>query len=112
MIRLLVSFGKWLDARFPEKVIITPSELEQFKKDVQLCKALVPQVDTLVSRLSVVEANAVHKGAVQDLIIAVKMLKDEYVSLKASLGMSRIGDAEIRAMLSGEPINGDNEENG
>lgn len=65
---------------------------------------MLPQIETLVQRLSVVETNAVHKGAVNDLITAVKLLKDEYVSLKASLGMSRIGDASIRAMLNGEDI--------
>lgn len=104
MIRLMISLGKWLESRFPAKVQVLEADYLDLKKDIQLCKALLPQIDVLVSRLSVVEKNAVHKDAVSDLINAVKLLKDEYVSLKASLGMSRINDASIRAMLNGEPI--------
>ena len=107
MIRILVRFGRWLDQRFPEKLVVTTESYTSLQNDIQSCKALISQVDLLVQRLSVVEKNAVHKDAVSDLIKAVKALKDEYVSLKASFGMSRIGDSDIRAMLNGHPIQGD-----
>lgn len=106
MIRLLVHLGTWLDKRFPEKRVVSLQDWES----LQGCKALIPQVETLVSRLSVVESAAVHKDAVQTLIVHVQQLKDEVASLKAGLGMNRIGDSQIRAMLNGEPvIQGDNE---
>jgi hypothetical protein len=107
MFRVLIKLGKWLESRYPEKLIVTERDYLQLKQDIQLCKALLPQMDTVLQRLSVVETNAVHKGAVSDLITAVKALKDEYVSLKASLGMNRIGDASIRAMLNGMPLEGE-----
>lgn len=108
---MLAKLGRWLQTRFPEKLVISVQDYEALKADIQLCKALLPQVETLVSRLSTVETNAVHKQAVQDLINVVKSLKDEYVSLKASLGMNRINDADIRAMLNGTPLQED-ENNG
>ena len=108
---MLAKLGLWLQTRFPEKLVISVKDYQELKQDIQLCKALLPQVETLVQRLSVVETNAVHKQAVQDLINVVKSLKDEYVSLKASLGMNRINDADIRAMLNGTPLQED-ENNG
>ncbi len=109
MIRLLSKLVNWLEVRFPEKLVVTEADYRELTQSIQTCKALIPQVDAVLSRLSVIETNAVHKQAVQDLIVAVKALKDEYVSLKASLGMSRIGDAEIRAMLNGLPIQGEDQ---
>jgi len=99
-----------LEQTFPEKSLL---QAKLSSHDAELSE-LRSKLDTfennlapLIARLSVVESNAVHKGAVSDLISLVKGLKDEYVSLKASLGMSRIGDSEIRAMLNGQPIDPD-----
>ncbi len=113
MIRLLVKFGKWLDKRFPEKLVVKVDDYEALHTEISLIRGQLNDnglsLHKALERLSVVENNAVHKQAVQDLIQAVKVLKDEYVSLKASLGMNRIGDSSIRAMLNGEPL-GDNNE--
>jgi len=108
MIRLLVKLGQWLDARFPEKIEVSLEAYNTLKEDIQVCKNLAANMDVVIKRLSVVEANAVHKDAVQDLITVVKSLKDEYVSLKVSLGMNRIADSDIQALLNGTPIQGDN----
>jgi hypothetical protein len=110
---MLAKLGQFLMTRFPEKVTVTTTELLTMRAQIDVASSCLSEhqkhIDVILQRLSIVEANAVHKDAVQDLITVVKSLKDEYVSLKASLGMSRIGDADIRAMLSGEPIQGDNQ---
>jgi hypothetical protein len=88
--RLLIKLGRWLDKRFPEKVVLTRAE-----------------IDALILRITAVEQNAVHKGAVSDLVLIVKQVKDEFASLKTSLGMNRVGNDDIEAMLNGTPITGD-----
>jgi hypothetical protein len=107
MIQLIVRLGKWLETRFPEKVVVTLEKYGRLEYDIANCVEKSTQIDLILTRLSVVETNAVHKAAVQDLITAVKDLKNEYVSLKASLGMARIGDSDIKAMLNGEYIDPD-----
>jgi hypothetical protein len=97
-----------LETRFPEKVVVTAENYLSLHAEMSLITARIKELEQnlapLVQRLSVVEANAVHKGAVQDLVSVVKGLKDEYISLKASMGMSRMGDSELQAMLNGQPI--------
>ena len=112
MIKLIVRLGKWLETRFPEKFVVTAERYNKLENDIAVCIEKTTQIDLILNRLSSVETNAVHKGAVSDLITAVKTLKDEYVSLKASLGMARIGDADIRAMLNGSPIDPEDTNNG
>lgn len=100
----LAKIGQFLMTRFPEKVVLQASDVEALKADVSKCLELVPQVELIIQRLSVVEQNAVHKGAVADLIQAVKNYKDELVSMKTGLGLNRIGDPEIAALLNGIAI--------
>jgi hypothetical protein len=106
---MLAKLGQFLLTRFPEKVQVTSADYAELKADILRCKEQALQIDVLIQRLSVVESNAVHKQAVQDLIVVVKSLKDEYISLKASLGMARITDTDIQALLNGNPIQGDNQ---
>ena len=118
MIRMLVKLGHWLETRFPEKVTLALSDYEGLKNklsgqdaELGLLRAkldmLEANIEPIVSRLSVVEVNAVHKGAVQDVLTAVDALKNEYVSLKASLGMAVIQDKGIKALLNGYPTEGE-----
>lgn len=104
MIRLLVSLGKWLDRRFPEKLQVSQKSYDSLREDIQTCLNLSKQIDTLVQRVSVLEQNSVHKLPVQELVGVVKVIKEDLTSLKASMGLNRINDASIRAMLNGEPI--------
>ena len=68
-------------------------------------------MEAVLKRLSVVETSAVHKDAVKDLVLAVKAYKDELAAMKVGLGLSRIGDPEIKAMLNGIPIPSSEEPN-
>lgn len=104
MLRWLIKLALWLDRRFPEKLVVKLSDYVELKAQLEALLPLLPQVETLVSRVSVLETSAVHKGAVQDLVGVVAQVKDEVASLKTSLGFNRIGDASIRAILNGEPI--------
>jgi hypothetical protein len=115
MIRLLVNLGKWLDRRFPEKVVVKAEEWEAVKTCLESLNArldpLEKDVEAMLKRLSVVETSAVHKGAVQDLVSAVKVVTDDFTSLKVSLGMNRIANSDIQAMLNGEYISPSEESN-
>ncbi len=108
MIRLLVKMGKWLETRFPEKVVVTAESYEQIHTELSMLRSELQEAQLSLSksldRLSVVESNAVHKDAVKDLVEVVKAVKLEYSSLKASMGFTPIKDEEIRAMLNGEQI--------
>lgn len=110
MIRLMVKLGKWLDSRFPEKVIVTTDQYLQLHAELGMLRSQVQDLsislNTALERLSVVEANAVHKGAVSDLVLVVKELKDDYASFKASMGFvsKPASNKEIEAMLNGEII--------
>jgi hypothetical protein len=121
MIRALVRFGKWLEARFPEKVVVTlrdytvladlvadsGTELDLLRSELRELKA---NHEATIDRVGRVEASAVHKGAVQDLVAVVKVLQTELVALKANLGWSKpvLEDAdkarEVQAMLNGEVL--------
>jgi len=86
MIRLMVRFGKWLEARFPEKVVVTQQDYT-----------------ALLNRISAIEQNAVHKGAVADLVGVVKKLDQDYNSFKVSMGFVP-EKKTLEAMLNGEVI--------
>jgi hypothetical protein len=76
MIRLLVKLGVWLDKRFPEKVVVTAAEYQ-----------------ALLVRMRTVEEHSAHIDAVKVVISEVKKLKDEYASLKTSLGINRVTES-------------------
>lgn len=108
MIRLLVKLGQWLDHRFPEKLVVNVENYMSLHAEVSMLRATLndtkASLDKALERLSVVEVNAVHKGAVQDLVSAIKLIKEDYTSLKANLGFNRVGSDEIQAILNGEPL--------
>ena len=88
MFRLLIKLGKWLEARFPERL-----EVSKF------------DYDALIQRVSQLEQAAVHKDAVRDVIQVIAQVKNDLSSLKTSLGFSAGPEAaKIEAFLSGEPV--------
>jgi hypothetical protein len=114
MIRLLVKLGAFLDKRFPEKRVVLAKdydallsriealdiELSEIRKKAELA---VSSGEIAVSRLCTLEASAVHKNAVRDLVLVVKDVKEEFTSLKASLGMTaHAAGADLSHMLNGE----------
>lgn len=99
MIRTIVRLGAWLDTRFPEKVVIKISDY----------KALLENICVLEMRLSAIEKASVHKDAVKDLVLVVKSVKDDFQSLKTSLGFSRQANPELNAVLNGEYLGDQNE---
>jgi hypothetical protein len=105
MIRMLVSLGHWLEARFPEKLEVVASDYLTLKAQVDVLISLSKQYEVSIQRISALEKAAVHKGAVQDLVSVVAGLKQELASFKTSLGFS-VGPevAKIEAYLSGEPV--------
>ena len=110
--RVWTAVANWLDRRFPEKTIVTVENYMSLHTELSMLRSLLvdmkPQLDKLNERMSVVESNAVHKGAVSDLVIAVKTLKEDYATFKANTlgGGKPITDAEINALFNGGPING------
>lgn len=93
MLRLLVKLGKWVEARFPEKLEVSKSDYE-----------------ALIRRISSLETAAVHKDAVKEVIKNVLQIKNEVSSLKTSLGFAAGPEAaKIEAYLSGEPVNQENQ---
>ena len=87
MLKLIIKLGKYLENRFPERVVVTPADYA-----------------ALLQRIAVVEQNAVHKGAVSDLVKAVKALKDDQDSFKASMGFTPQKGQVLEAMLNGQMI--------
>lgn len=117
MIRLLVKLGRWLDSRFPAKVIVTESDYAKLHHDISICMEKIEQVIDIQKRLVAVEAGlvdmqkaAVHKDAVKDLVLVVKSVKEDFQSLKTSLGFNaRQANPELSAVLNGEYLGGSNE---
>jgi len=117
VIRLLVKLGKWLESRFPAKVIVLESDYQDLKSrlialEQQLeAHASVAQlaeqnVTAVVDRIGKIEAAAVHKGAVGDLVKVVSELKADLASFKTSIGFrTQVGNSELQAMLNEESIN-------
>ena len=115
MIRLLKKLVLWLESRFPEKVVVLAedytvlkarifaldAEINHLREELKIASS---SIEVAVSRLGVVESSAVHKDAVKDLVLATQAIKDEFTSLKASLGMNKVINSDIQAMLNGEPL--------
>lgn len=112
---MLAKIGQFLMTRFPEKRVVTVTEYEALRQRIASLDAEISglrsqlndtslSLNTAISRIGTLEAHSVHKGAVQDLVDVIRQVKDEMASLKAGLGMNRVGDADIRALLNGEPV--------
>lgn len=115
MIRLLVGLGKWLDSRFPAKVVVTQAQYDYLHEvmkghDEEISivrkgiRELGMSLDKALERLSVVESNAVHKEPVQAVIKELMDLKEEYTSFKANMGFRPVENNELHAMLNGQYI--------
>jgi hypothetical protein len=117
MIRLFVRLGKWLEVRFPAKFVVTAEAYAELKDSLACAKVeidllrsdlktLADSHNATVDRVSHVEASAVHKGAVGDLVGHVQALKNELTAIKANLGWNRVPTdrPELEAMLNGEII--------
>ena len=117
MIQWLIKLGKWLETRFPKKLVITEAAYTELSNTIHRLHEEVGMLRNdvktqnlntvaLIDRIATIEASAVHKGAVKDLVSAVQTLKDDYVSFKASMGFNRKPEAvtELQAMLNGEMI--------
>lgn len=115
MIRLLVKLGVWLDARFPAKVTITEKAYGDLLDRLALAAresdvhALNRKLEALERKVEAVGQAAVHKDAVRDVVLAVKQVKDDLASFKASMGFNRPQNADIQALLNGEVIGVPNE---
>lgn len=100
MIRLLVKLGQWLDARFPAKVVVLESDYKELRE----------RMSGLESQIISLRKEAVHKDAVKDLVLVVKSVKEDFQSLKTSLGFSaQLVNPELTAVLNGEYLGGSNE---
>jgi hypothetical protein len=121
MIQLIVRLGKYLESRFPPKLVVTSVDWLTLKTQMDVVQgvlseqnrrlaALEANVELVLSRLSRVETNAVHKGAVADVVLAMKTLKEEVGTLKTGLGLTRVGNAEVQALLNGEYISGEGQQ--
>ncbi len=110
MTRLIIKLGKWLESRFPEKVIVTAQDYQNLNTELSLLRSTLNDnalsLNTALERLSVVEKSAAHTEAVRELVKAVKTLNDDYLSFKASMGFRQgtVKAEEIQALLNGEII--------
>lgn len=110
MISWLKQVVWWLEVRFPEKVVVTAVGYRALQLAIDHQEAtimnLLAESNDVVARLAKVEAAAVHKDAVRDLISVVTALKDEVTAIKANLGWQKPVDSnpELSAMLNGELI--------
>lgn len=121
MIQLLIRLGKFLEARFPKKILLVEADynalrakVEGLDAELQLLrgdlKDCLSAVEIAASRIGTVETAAVHKEAVKTVVLELQKVKDEFASLKTSLGFSRTTvPPEVQAMLNGEVIGGPNE---
>lgn len=110
MIRLLVRFSKWLEARFPEKLVVNAAEYQSLRAEVDILRGDLNELKAnhaaTLDRMGRLEYSAAHVDAVKELVKHVGEVKTELVSLKANLGWSNRGTKgeEINAILNGEPI--------
>lgn len=115
MIQILIRLGKFLEARFPKKVLLVEADYYALKAQVEGLDAelgLLRQdlrestnsTAIVVSRIGSIETSAVHKEAVKSVISEMQRIKDEFASLKTSLGFNRQAPPEVSMMLNGEAI--------
>jgi hypothetical protein len=79
------------------------AELSLLRDDVKVHEEGIAAV---VDRVARVEASAVHKGAVADLVEVVRDAKAEFETLKSRMGFTTPEAADLSAVFNGEPITG------
>ncbi len=116
MIKLLSKLVKWLEVRFPEKVILLESDYSALKQKTEALEAKLKEVENgletqvqshaaSIDRISMIESSAVHKGAVQDLVKIVSDIKADLASFKTSIGFrTQVQNDELQAVFNGEHI--------
>jgi hypothetical protein len=115
IVQSIVKLGKWLETRFPEKLVVKAEEYLNLKHDLLLAKdelsalrhevaTSLHEVSLMAQRVAAIESTAVHKGAVQDLVAIVKAVKDELQTLKTNIGFANPELARIEAHFNGEPV--------
>jgi uncharacterized coiled-coil DUF342 family protein len=109
---MLAKIGKFLTTRFPEKRVVTVDEYYGMHGEISHIRSSVTEMlqrlENVENRLSTVEINAVHKGAVSDLVTSVKALKEDYTTFKANMLPNKPLSAEdIQALYNGEYLNGE-----
>src|ERR1700685_92627 len=112
MVKLIVKLAKWLENRFPEKLVVKAEQYYALNEEVSMLRNELKDAQLSLTkaleRLSVVESNAVHKGAVSDLVIAVKTMKEDYATFKANTlgGNKPLTEEDMNEMFNGGPIHG------
>jgi hypothetical protein len=114
MIQMLINLGKWLEARFPKKVVVLEQDYQQLKKDLEIVGKNYSKlysgldshfslIDGLSIRVNTIESNAVHKEPVKLLVEEMAKLKSELASLRAGLGITASASSPeaMEAMLNG-----------
>lgn len=104
MIQLIVKLGKWLESRFPPKLLVLESDYRELKSRVDELADCNKNISILITRMSAIEQSAAHTDAVKIIIAEMVKLKEEFTTLKTGLGLSRIQDADVQAMLNGMPV--------
>ncbi len=87
MVKMIIRFARWLETRFPEKMVVTPQEYQ-----------------TLLQRVLFLETNSTHKDATKAVVLKMKDLQDEFATIKTGLGLNNPKNMELMAMLNGQPI--------
>lgn len=104
--RFLIWLAAWMETRFPEKVQVKTTDYSAMVEKLEQTHLTVAN---LVSRMFSLEKTAVHTDAVKDLIVVVKLLKEEIQAMKFGIGMAdTIKPEQVLANLNGEPILGGN----
>jgi len=114
MIQMLINLGKWLEVRFPKKVVVLEQDYQQLKKDLEIVGKNYSKlysgldshfslIDGLSIRVNTIESNAVHKEPVKLLVEEMAKLKSELASLRAGLGITASASSPeaMEAMLNG-----------
>jgi len=116
VIRLLSRLVKWLESRFPEKVVVLESDYralnmrlnrleEQLKAHASVAVSHEEAIAAAIQRIAIVESSAVHKGAVADLVKVVAEVKTDFAAFKTSMGFrAPAANAELQAVFNGEQI--------
>ena len=90
---------------------VTAEKYSQLHTELADLTERIAEMDSLLAkaneRLSVVETGSASVVAVKELLNHVAELKAEVNKIKFSLGIDKTLNAELQAMLNGEPISND-----
>lgn len=107
MIRWVVKIGRWLDRRFPEKVVVTKADFDALLDDIAgLCaeRAKVERVEELLKRVEFLEKNTVHVEAVKEFAKILQGCKDEIEKIKLTFGLKQMEMQTAGPEADGEAV--------